>query len=444
MCNALIKVFVIILLVFTNVTILAAPEWPASITGTQGLGVSVHWRGKLDNHGAIIEPLSIGEIEKQIKPMAEMGVKIIREDNHWQWTDKDKGTYNFEQMHLMVDVCEKYGLKLLVILAFADPQYEKGWSISTPQGADSYAKFCAKIASEFKSHSIIWEMWNEANLSGFWSPKSDALAYSQAIQKAAKAMRDADPNCIIVAPSTCTFDMKFLETCMQNGILNYISAVSIHPYSDIPETQLQRYLILKNIIDRYAPAGKRIPIVCSEWGFSRLFPGSDGNRIRSQDEQAALIVRSILVDQIAGVPMHILYTNLDYKNEDKFEWHENHFGLLTVDGKPKAAYQAVKTLAEQLKGLKLDNVSYGNNPKTGENLEGDYVIVFNNSQKNVIAAWTTRQPHAAAITLPASPDKILDMKGSMIEFSKEDYKNGSLKIELKSEPVYVLCVPKSL
>ena len=41
----------------------------------------------------------------------------------------------------------------------------------------------------------------------------------------------------LIAPSTSRFDMTFLKACFEMGMLDTVSAVSVHPYrSTIPET----------------------------------------------------------------------------------------------------------------------------------------------------------------------------------------------------------------
>ena len=340
----------LILLLICNTAVFSqaakpSTAWPPP-TLIDGLGVSVHFRGAVDEQSSILQPAPIAFIEQQLDQITNMGLKIVRIDNHWQWLNKDEGTYDFALQHRTFDACQKRGLRLLTILTFFDPRYEKGRSVSTPKGREAYARFCAHMAREFKGKGVIWEMWNEPNVGVFWNPKPSATEYAAAIKMAVIAMREANPDCTIIAPNTSGVDIKYIETCFKHGLLDYIDGVNVHPYGEVPEINFQRYLHLQSLIKRY---GGTTPIVNSELGFPQLLPTTANYIARTQQKQAALIIRSILIDFMAGVAIRIIYTNRDY--DDKMEWFEATFGLVTHDGKPKAGYHTVKTLTSQLKGM---------------------------------------------------------------------------------------------
>lgn len=420
----------------------AAPPpagWPAQVQGIpDSLGVSLHLRGTLNPDGSVAKPLEQADLERQLEQIAALGLKIVRTDNAWRWVDQSKHEYDFKYHHRLVDECQKRGLRLLTILGFADRRYEKMWSIQSENGRKSYAEFCGRIAGEFKGKGIIWEMWNEPNIGGSWNPKADPAGYSAAIIGAMQAMKKADPDCVIIAPCACTMDYAFMESCFQQGILDYVSAVSLHPYSDAPETQMSRYLQLRNLILKYAKTNKGLPIVCSEWGYSELFIGV-GSRIRSQDEQASLVVRSILVNQMSDVPMHIIYTNYDY--DDKKEWNEACFGLMRCDKTtPKASYQAVHTLIKQLSGLKFKGQKLAGSVAVFEVPAGDYVAVFAGAGKTVVVVWTSGTPHMAKVQLPPGrPVAMVGMTGNALPVPPvADPGPGQyVTMEVKPSPVYI-------
>ena len=126
---------------------------------------------------------------------------------------------------------------------------------------------------------------------------------------------------------------------------------------------------------------------------------------------------------------------------DNSKPHQTFWMKLHPDGKISANYWSFQKqnwlsgVTEQLKGFVFEQMLYGSDVKTGEAHEGDYVIVFSNFAKKVVVAWSTRLPHLASIGVPGMPEKILDMLGYSKKFSKEDYKDKSLKIELTSEPI---------
>lgn len=415
--------------------------WPEQVRGIpDSLGVSMHLRGKLDpTDYSVATPIEQADLERQLDQVAALGVKIVRTEIAYSWADKSKDKYDFNCYHRTIDECNKRGLKVLTILSMWDTRYDKALGINTEEGRHSFAKFCGRAASEFKGKGIIWEMWNEPNLSTFWNPTADPVGYSTAIIGAMKAMKKADPDCVIVAPSTCTMDWVFLESCFKQGLLDDVSAVSLHPYCDAPETQMSRYLQLQSLIGKYNDQKKTIPIVCTEWGYSRVFVGS-GTKIRSEDEQATLVVRSILIDQMSGLPMHIIYTNDDL--DDKLTWNEASFGLIRADKKtPKMSYQAVRVLIKQLSGLKFQGQLLAYSGDVGEVLDGDYVAVFAGMGKAVVALWTSNAPHEATVRLPEGQlVSVVDMNGTSLPIPKliePGPPQGIKKMNVDRSPVYI-------
>src|SRR5262249_32965169 len=221
-----------------------------------------------------------------------------------------------------------------------------------------------------------WEIWNEPN-GHFWAPKPDAQQYSALAVATCKAVREADPQATIIGPASSGFPWEFLEVFLKSGVLEFLDAVSVHPYRDRskpPETAVADYERLRNLIAKYAPAQRKIPILSGEWGYSSHTKGV------SLETQSAFAARQQLNNLLADVPLSIWY---DWKNDgpDAAE-NEHNFGTVFQDLKPKPAYQAIQTLTRQLSGqhvarrLKLAS-------------EKDYAVLFAAADGNQkLAAWT--------------------------------------------------------
>lgn len=448
-----IKRLLLVILLLSNSMFIFGQEiepsttWPP-LSIRDGLGVQMHLRGKLDECGATIEPLRMELIERLMGQIVNMGLKIVRIGNCWQWKDKSKWEYDFGLQRQIVDACEKRGLRVVTQLDFADPRYEKSHSIVTEEGRRSYAHFCASIVQECKGKGVIWEMWNEPDLPKFWPPPAGREDYFSAIEAAMKAMRDVDSSCIIIAPSICGFKWDFLDPFFKHDLLKYVSAVSIHPYCwGEPESQFLSYLRLRYIISTFNKAtGKKVPIVCGEWGYSRVSLDFGKKRIRNQDEQGALVARSILVSLMAGTPMHIIYQIQDYHEDNRLEDIEAHYGLLTVNEKQKSAYQTVKTIISQLGDLKFEKQLLSRSVNSLKIQIGDYAALFNGKTRSVIVGWTTSHPHDALVQLPGLPVKKVDMKGNAqpippMAAGSEAKPLKLVQIRLTSEPVYIEIKP---
>lgn len=421
--------------------------WQPSYIVTDGLGVSVQWRGKMEQSATVV-PMSSAEIQRQIDTIVDMGLGVVRIDNQWSWRDKEKGIYDFSEHHRVVDLCHKNGLRVLTILSFRDRRFEKSkrFSIKTKQGSKAYAEFCSKIVKEFKGQGIIWEMWNEPNAKPWGSiddgtkmPVANAEAYMGVVTNAISSMRLVDPDCIVIGPGLAGFDPIFLEGCLNEGLLRYVDAVSIHPYHLRhlgAEVNSPRYETLRSKMIAYNKlngTGHPLPpIVNSEIGYTQVL--SPGN-LHTQDQQAARIVRSILMAQVEKIPLHIIYTNLDRLHGNMKE-PESNFGFMTYDGKPKSGFYAVKNLTTQLKDLRFQKRLKIASKKDIKESTDDYILLFSEHDNSVVVAWTIGTGHSVKLQLPGEVVEACDMKGANITYPKSDTE-GLVKIELTENPIYI-------
>jgi hypothetical protein len=348
----------------------------------EGVGVNIHF---------------IGGHTKDLDMIAAAGFKFIRMDFGWQGTEHPKGQYSWGGYEELLSNLDKRGLRPIFILDYSHELYEETVTsphpitgephknISSPQHPDSieaFSKWAAAAARHFGGRRVIWEIWNEPN-GHFWSPKPDAPQYTALALAAARAIREADPGATIVGPASSGFPWEFLETFLKSGVLEYLDAVTVHPYRDYkrgPETAAGDYRRLKEMIERYAPASKKgkIVILNGEWGYATQQNGG-----LPLETQAAFAARQQLTTLLCGVPVSIWY---DWKNDgpDRKE-REHNFGTVEEDLTPKPAYVALQTLTRELSGYTIAK-------RYDRTAEQDYVLVFTNrAGAHKLAAWTVAE-----------------------------------------------------
>jgi hypothetical protein len=242
---------------------------------------------------------------------------------------------------------------------------------------------------------------------------------------AAKAIRAAEPNAIIAGPATSQAPQKFLEDFFQSGILEQLDAVSIHPYRNYkrgPETASEDYRRVRELIEKYAPAGKkRMPILSGEWGYASHRTGV------SPDVQANFLVRQQLFNLFENIPVSIWY---DWKNdgEDPSE-REHNFGTVTHDLQPKPAYTALQVMTRELDGFRLRK-----RVETGS--VNDFIMLFEKEKDHRMAVWTSVEPHEVKIPLTGQADQVtaMDRDGKRIELKTS---GSELRLELQPAPAYL-------
>jgi hypothetical protein len=337
---------------------------------------------------------------------------------------------------------DERGLRAIFILDYSDGLYEETvtsldplthvehQTTASPQHPASiaaFARWAAASAKYFQGRHVLWEIWNEPN-GDFWAPKPDAEQYTALALAASKAIREAEPQATIIGPASSGFPWEFLETFLKSGVLDYLDAVSVHPYRNPrrpPETAADDYQKLRQLIDRYAPPSKqgKLPILNGEWGYSTFTKGV------SLQTQADFAVRQQLANLLSGVPLSIWY---DWKNDgDDPNENEQNFGTVRSDLQPKPAYLAMQKLTRQLAGYQIAQRLPLADPK-------DYTLLCTNAAgSQTLVAWTLGAAHTTIIPgslnrgrKPANPSQA----GAGATPNAEA---GRLMLKLTSTPQYI-------
>jgi hypothetical protein len=419
-----------------NASLYLLALWPGIILGAdlpepvlpQGVGVNIHF-----NRGH----------EKDLDLIAAAGFKCIRMDLGWSGIERDKEHYDWSAYDELTGNLDKRGLRALFILDYSNPLYEEtavsknpvtgkeDRSVASPQHPESvaaFARWAAAAVEHFKGRRVLWEIWNEPNIT-FWRPKPDVRQYNTLALAAAQAMRRADPQATIIGPASSGFPWEFLESFLQSGILEYLNAVSVHPYRGYdksPETAGEDYRRLRTLIEKCAPEGKKnLPILSGEWGYASHSRGV------SLETQAAFLVRQQLANLVQGVPLSIWY---DWKNDgtDPAE-REHNFGTVNHDLTPKPAYHAVKILTRELAGYRIERRLETGNSK-------DFLLVLTNpGGERRLTAWTLDQPHRMAFDLDFARDKKWTGTTGMGEPFTPIVEANRLQLDVGPLPVYMAC-----
>jgi len=381
--------------------------------------------------------------EQDLDLMAAAGIKFVRQDLYWAGTEPRKGEYDWSEFDDLLTQLDRRGMHAYLILDYSHPLYEHDVTATNPitgetgerttaspqhpESIAAFANWAAAAARHFHGRGVIWEIWNEPNIS-FWQPKPDVEQYTALALATCRAVRAADPDATIVAPASSEFPWPFLERFFQSGALEYLDAVSVHPYRPPqmpPETAAADFQRLRALIAKYAPAGKKnLPILSGEWGYSTHSKGGV-----TLDQQANFIARQQLSDLLCGVPLSIWY---DWKNDgnDPAE-NEHNFGTVKPDLAPKPAYGALQTLTRELGGGHLERrFDTGNT--------NDFVLLFRTGgEGRKLAAWTIAKARNVSLPLAhASTNQLAWINGAG-QRGTMDATSGSLPLALDGTPKYI-------
>jgi hypothetical protein len=375
-----------------------------------GFGVNIHFTGQ----------------SRDLDLIAEAGFKFIRMDLSWSGIEREKGVYNFDRTgyDALTEACAKRGIRILYILDYSNKIYESDRSVRTEQGRKAFAAFAEAAAKRYAGKDILWEIWNEPNLRQFWNPQPSADDYCKLVAETAPLVKKADPTGLIVAPATSGIPLAWLEQCFKQGLLNHIDVLSVHPYrSKPPETVIADYTALRELIGRYAPAGKTIPVISGEWGYSNI--NWDKTRL-SNEQQAQYLARMFLINLSQKIPVSIWY---DWKNDGTNpNEREHNFGAVGHDLTPKPAYLAAKILASAL-------ASYTIKERINLGSSDDFAFGLAKNKHEAIAMWTTSQEHQVTIGRKSYKGTLISMLGSQTAI---EWKSNELKLPISQSLQYLL------
>jgi polysaccharide biosynthesis protein PslG len=379
-----------------------------------GLGVNIHFTDPRPG---------------EMRMLADAGFRWVRMDFGWASIEREKGEYDFSAYDRLIKTLDADHIRAVFILDYSNPHYDNNLSPHTDEGRAAFARWAAASVVHFKGRGVVWEMYNEPNIF-FWRPKPNVAEYAKLALAVGKAIREADPQAIYIGPACSTMDFKFLESCFKAGCLEYWAAVSVHPYrQENPERVAPDYKRLRELIAKYAPAGKQIPIVSGEWGYSSSWKNFDAGK------QGRYLPRELLTNIASGVPISIWY-----------DWHEDgqspsdpehRFGIVGYEyheGRdpvydPKPAYLAMKTLSSALKGCTFVR-------RLNAGSDADWALLFHGAEGDRIVVWTTTKEHEATLPLTSGRFHVTTHTGSALPIAHSSGKG--LNMMLTDAPSYLI------
>jgi hypothetical protein len=206
-------------------------------------------------------------IAKTTPMLYQSGVKLNRVNQwgdklDWASVEQTKGQYVIpDDVDRSITDHVKNGVEILLTLDYGNNLYQRlpdlpdvgksTWFLShpflqcaptTPEAVQAFANYCGFMAKHFKGRVKYFEIWNEENGWFYDACRSNGSvamvqAYGRALAAAAKAVKEANPEAIVVFGGVAGNSLDFPRIAMQEGAGPYIDVFAFHPYgSPTPET----------------------------------------------------------------------------------------------------------------------------------------------------------------------------------------------------------------
>jgi hypothetical protein len=356
----------------------------------------------------------------------EAGASLNRWQLSWYEVEATKGQFHYDVFRSRIDMDVASGLTVNAIL-MGTPDWaatkgttlaplvraevkEAPWTIkalgqastsaSPPHNLylpwdhpDNYwGRFVYRTVSEFKDAIKIWELWNEADLSYFWT--GSEAEYYQLIKVGYQAAKAADPDSIVLFGGLALFEnsnffQNVLELARQDPTAaendHYFDVMPVHLYSRSSQT----YDNIAWVRWRMGVKGITKPIWINETGApvwnDGVGPGHHYEWSVTREEQAAYLVQA--------------YANALAANVDKFLFFRLH------DSNMWEAYGTVKndlSRRPSFDAFRMVN-TYFRNPAwvTRRRIDGKVIVTLYGTERGKVTVMWNERPVITTHALPA-------------------------------------------
>jgi hypothetical protein len=322
------------------------------------------------SYGSRLSRMSGTTLNATFDDAVKLGVTWVRDDLSWATVESRRGTYDWTAFDAVVASATAHGLSVLPILDFTPAWARPAGCTSqacAPLDSKAFASFARAAVKRYAPKNVhTWEIWNEPNMTGFWQPAPDALAYGRLISATSAAIKGADGRASVIsgglAPTATAggnIEQRTYLTalCATGGLLG-ADAVGVHPYSSpvLPSVnedwnafaQMSVTNVSVRTVLNDCGAGSK-PLWATEFGAPTGGPGAlstlaEPNLAANPDHvdeatQAAILdegVRRTVADP--SVSALFVYTDRDLGTAPTTV--ENFFGLRRGDGSAKPAWSA--------------------------------------------------------------------------------------------------------
>ena len=320
--------------------------------------------------GGLLHTLPQRDLVRLLDGVRSVGATRIRIDVNWAVIQaRGPGSYSWSPFDRIVKAARARGLVVLGTILYT-PSWARpaGTGASTPPtDLATYARFAGLAARHFRPLGVhAYEIWNEPNITGAWSPAPDPARYTQMLRLAYVAIKRADRSATVVSGGLAPFGaygeddaqhvnpLDFLERMYASGARGSMDAVGWHPYnfpaglgfsassawSQMAETTPSA----RSIMTANGDGAKRIWV--TEFGA----PTGTSSRSLSEPDQAALVVeayRSLAASSWAGPAF--LYSYRDNNGLEPGAPPDGGFGLVRADWSKKPSYGAYAKVARTLR-----------------------------------------------------------------------------------------------
>jgi hypothetical protein len=233
----------------------------------------------------------------------------------WARVEPAPGVFDFSLLDQYVSLAAAHGVQIIYVLgntptwASQDPtvvgnEHIPGAS-APPSNVQDWQTFVQAVATRYRGRILAYEVWNEANLSSYWTGSLGDML--QLTQIAFQTIKQIDPAAAVLAPSVVGGGgLSYTNDFLSQGGDHFTDAIPYHLYdtSLLPEEALPYFERVVSLAQQWSK-----PLWDTETGF-----GPWGT-FSSEQDAAAFVARTLILQSALGVT-HIVW----YAWDDRGPW----------------------------------------------------------------------------------------------------------------------------
>ena len=374
---------------------------------------------------------------------------ILDDDMGTMITQNDRYLYSFFNADQIWDALLEIGVRPLVELSFmpwtlaSGPKtvFHYGAHVTPPKDYDAWATLIRKLVRHCVERYGVeevrewyFEVWNEPNLTAFWTAEPDD--YFNLYRVTAEAIKQVDSGLRVGGPVTAmaAWVPEFLDFCEQNRVPADFVSTHYYPTDAFGQigadtlTQLAHAPrhVMRDQARKTQQQARGRPVLYTEWSAS----SNPRDPLHDEPYTAAFVTKTVLEVE-PFVECYSFWTFTDIFEENYFPSvpFQGGFGLLNIYGIPKPAYRAYQLL-HRLGTERL--------PVQGEHETVDAWVVRKADSVTVMLtnfafprhSIQTERVHLALVDAPPP-------RGAFVERVDADHANATALWHVMGEPEYL-------
>jgi polysaccharide biosynthesis protein PslG len=279
-----------------------------------------------------------------------VGMRSVRFDVDWSQIEATQGSRDWSATDRVINAIVAHGMSPLGLVTYAPAWAANSGKHGSPSDPNLFASFAAAAATRYLGKVAMWEVWNEPNITEFWSPAPNVTAYAALLTATYSAIKTVSSGLFVVSGGLAPAaddgvdiaPLTFITGLYATGANHYLDAFGMHPYTYpyLPSDKnsfsaFQQMTQMRTIMVNGGDSAKQIWL--TEFGA----PTGTGPGAVTQAAQAKSIRIALQYVHTTSWMGPIFIYSMRDAGKDRANIQDN-FGILHYNFVPKPAYAVVE------------------------------------------------------------------------------------------------------